>query len=75
MLVKQCKIQQLTIGTGDSFPALILHEDYVKYALKFYPDNRCVGKFLNTVLPSIQSFAVEKCTLKQKFKLQQYELT
>lgn len=75
MLNKQCKIQQLTIGTSDSCPALILYEDYVKYALKFYPDNRCVRKLLDNVLPVIQSFAVEKCTLKQKFKLQQYELT
>lgn len=75
MLNKQCKIQQLTIGTSDYSPALILYEDYVKYALKFYPNNRCVRKFLDTILPLIQSFAVEKCILKQKLKIQQYELT
>lgn len=72
---KQCKIQQLTIGTSDSSTALILYEDYVKHILNIYPDNKTVNKFLNTILPLIKSFGVEKCTLKQKFKLQQYELT
>lgn len=72
---KQCKIQKLTIGTCDSSSAFVLYEDYVKYILKVYPDKPCVHKFLNSILPSIKSFGVEKCVLKQKFKLQQYELT
>ncbi|XP_026822881.1 serine/threonine-protein kinase 19-like isoform X1 [Rhopalosiphum maidis] len=75
ILKKQCKIQLLTIGTSDSSSALILYEDYVKYTIKIYPDNCCVKKFLNIILPSIKSFLVEKSTLQQKFKLQQYELT
>ncbi|XP_060853191.1 inactive serine/threonine-protein kinase 19-like [Rhopalosiphum padi] len=75
ILKKQCKIQLLTIGTSDSSSALILYEDYVKYTLKIYPENCCVKKFLNIILPSIKSFLVEKSTLQQKFKLQQYELT
>uniref|UniRef100_A0A2H8TPL8 Serine/threonine-protein kinase 19 n=1 Tax=Melanaphis sacchari TaxID=742174 RepID=A0A2H8TPL8_9HEMI len=75
ILKKQCKIQLLTIGTSDSSSALILYEDYVKYILNIYPENSCVKKFLNIILPSVKSFLVEKCTLKQKFKLQQYELT
>ncbi|KAL5242435.1 hypothetical protein ACI65C_009845 [Semiaphis heraclei] len=75
ILRKQCKIQKLTIGTSDSSSALILYEDYVNYTLNIYPENRSVKKFLNVILPSIKSFGVEKCTLLQKFKLQQYELT
>ncbi|XP_060869831.1 inactive serine/threonine-protein kinase 19-like isoform X2 [Metopolophium dirhodum] len=75
ILRKQSKIQKLTIGTSDSSSALILYEDYVKYTLNIYPENRCVNKFLNVILPSIKSFGVQKCTLLQQFKLQQYELT
>ncbi|VVC45137.1 Serine-threonine protein kinase 19 [Cinara cedri] len=75
ILRKQCKIQEFTIGTSDFSSALILYEDYVKYILNIYPDNKCINKFLNTILPQIKSFGVEKCALKQKFKLQQYELT
>lgn len=75
ILRKQCKIQKLIIGTSDSSSALILYEDYVKYTLNIYPENCCVKKFLNIILPSIKSFGVEKCILLQKFKLQQYELT
>ncbi|XP_025410068.1 serine/threonine-protein kinase 19-like isoform X2 [Sipha flava] len=75
ILQKQCKIQKLTIGTCDFSSAFILYEDYVKYILNVYPDKPCITKFLNSILPSIKSFGVEKCVLKQKFKLQQYELT
>lgn len=53
----------------------MLYEDYVNYILNIYPDNRTVNKFLNTIIPSIKSFGVEKCVLKQNFKVQQYELT
>lgn len=53
----------------------MLYEDYVKYTLSIYPDNRSVNKFLNTIVPSIKSFGVEKCALRQKFKLQQFEIT
>lgn len=53
----------------------MLYEDYVNYTLKMYPENRTVNKFLNTIIPSIKSFGVEKCILKHNFKLQQYELT
>lgn len=53
----------------------MFYDDYAKYTLNIYPENSCVNKFVNTVLPSIKSSGVDKCTLKQKFRLQQYELT
>ncbi|XP_050056605.1 serine/threonine-protein kinase 19-like isoform X2 [Aphis gossypii] len=75
ILKNQCKIQLLTIGVSDTSSALILYEDYVKYTLNIYPENCCVKKFLNIIIPSIKSFLVEKCILRQQFKLQQYEIT
>jgi len=74
ILQNQCKIQQLVIGSYNS-PALMFYDDYVKYTLNVYPENNCVKKFMNTVLPVIKSSGVDKSALKQKFKLQQYELT
>lgn len=53
----------------------MLYDDYAKYTLNIHSENGFVKKFINNILPSIKSYGVEKSVLKQKFKLQQHELT
>ncbi|XP_050534848.1 serine/threonine-protein kinase 19-like [Daktulosphaira vitifoliae] len=74
-LQNKCKIQQFTVDTSDYPSAILLYEDFVAYTFKLYPENKCVKKFLNNILPTLKSFGVEKNVLRQKLKLQHHEIT